>query len=197
MHKLGFDGIIAYLGGNFTMPLLENATSIGMGVVPVNFSRAPGWIPTAELGEQDATSSTAKLAALGVPTDGLVDWCDLEGAGADPTAYLNAWSNVVSSDGRLSGLYVGSGCVLSGPELYALPKFTRYWRSLSLVPEPACGFCMTQLYPTTTFAGVSVDVDFACKDFENRSATWIIRKDIPTAGSLPLPFRSGSVPPTA
>ena len=129
LHKLGFDGIIAYLGGNFTMPLLENAaTSIGMGVVPVNFSRAPGWIPTAELGEQDATSSTAKLAALGVPTDGLVDWCDLEGAGADPTAYLNAWSNAMSSRRKIgSGLYVGSGYVLSGPELYALPRFTRYW----------------------------------------------------------------------
>jgi len=63
--------------------------------------------------------------------------------------------------------------LLTAEQLYALPGFTRYWRSLSNVPEPQCGFVLNQVYPTTSFAGVSIDYDYAQLDYEARSATWL------------------------
>ena len=172
----GIDGVIAYLGGNLTQTLLGAALAAGLGVCPVNFSRGETWIPSAALGAQDAAASATRLDVLGVPVEGLVDWCDLEGCGADPTAYLHAWAAQLLGDkkGRLAGLYVGAGGLLSGAQLYALPGFTRYWRSLSRgIPEPQCGFCMSQLFPTTTFNGVGIDYDFADRDFEGRAPTWL------------------------
>ncbi len=171
----GIDGVVAYLGGNLTQTFLGAALAAGLGVCPVNFSRADPWIPTASLGTQDAAASASRLDALGVPVEGLVDWCDLEGCGADPTAYLHAWAAQLLSDkkGRLAGLYAGAGGLLSAAQLFALPGFTRYWRSLSNVPEPQCGFVLNQLYPTTTFQGVGIDYDFAQQDYAGRSATWL------------------------
>jgi hypothetical protein len=171
----GIEGVIAYLGGNLTQALLSECANQQIGVCPVNFSRGDPWTPTAALGTQDATNSVARLTALGVPTAGLVDWCDLEGAASDPTAYLNAWSTQLlsSKKGLIAGLYVGAGGLLTAEQLYALPGFTRYWRSLSNVPEPQCGFVLNQLYPTTSFAGVSIDYDFAQLDYEARSGTWL------------------------
>lgn len=174
LRAQGVEGVIAYLGGNLTPALLSACEVACIGVVPVNFSREPGWPPSVQLGESDAQNSVRRLSALGVPTEGLYDWCDLEGAGGDPTGYLNAWAAIVADGGRKAGLYVGAGGLLTGPELYALPGFTGYWRSLSRgIPEPQCGFMLSQLYPTTTCAGVEVDYDFACHDFEGRSATWL------------------------
>ena len=171
----GFDGMIAYLGGNLTQELISEAGNQKIGLCPVNFSRGDPWMPSAALGVADATASVARLTALGVPTAGLVDWCDLEGCGADPTAYLNAWSTQLLSykKGLIAGLYVGAGGLLNGDQLYALPGFTRYWRSLSNVPEPRCGFVMNQVYPTTSFAGVSIDYDYAQLDYNGRSASWL------------------------
>jgi hypothetical protein len=174
----GIDGICAYLGGNLTQALLSEAENQQLGVSPVNYSRVDPWTPTAALGISDATTSVARLTALKVPLVTLVDWCDLEGAASDPTAYLNAWSTQLLSykNGLIAGLYVGAGGLLNGEQLYALPGFTRYWRSLSNVPEPQCGFVLNQVYPTTSFAGVSVDYDYAQLDYNGRSATWLQAK---------------------
>lgn len=175
LKAAGVDGLIGYLGGCLTPALVAAAMANRLGIVPVNYSHEEGWIPSAALGEADAVKSTRLLAALGIPMVGLVDWCDLEGAGADPTAYLNSWSEIVAEEARLAGLYVGAGGLLSGPQLYGLPRFTRYWRSLSMgIPEPQCGFCLDQLYPSTVCAGLLVDYNFAQQDFEGRVATWVV-----------------------
>jgi hypothetical protein len=175
LKAAGNDGIFGYLGGNLTPALVEAALAVNLGVCPVNFSRGDPWTPSASLGAHDAQASTAALAALAVPTAGLVDWCDLEGVSSDPTDYLNAWSLVVATNGRLAGLYVAAGSLLTGAQLGALPRFTRYWRSLSNVPEPTPrGFCLVQLYPTSKSAGVEVDFDFAQQDYGGGSATWIV-----------------------
>ena len=168
------DGVIAYLGGNLTAELVAEAHAHGKGVVPVNFSRGEGWIPTADEGHGDAQRTLERLDALGMLLPGLDDWCDLEGAGADPTAYLNAWSTDVA--GKLvAGLYVGAGGLLTAAQLYALPHFTRYWHSLSRgIPEPLCGFVQAQLYPTTSINGLPVDMNFAQQDFRGRSASWVV-----------------------
>ena len=174
MGELGVRGVIAYLGGNLTPQLVGDCERAGFGVVPVNFSHAPGWIPSAQLGESDARNSTNHLSLLGIPTEGLYDWCDLEGAGGDPTTYLHAYSAIVADQGRKAGLYVGAGGLLSGAQLYALPGFTGYWRSQSRgIPEPQCGFVLDQLYPSVKCAGTLVDYDYAQQDFEGRSATWV------------------------
>ena len=168
------DGIIAYLGGNLTAELVAEAHAHGKGVVPVNFSRGDGWLPTADMGHADASTTLERLDKLGLLLPGLVDWCDLEGAGADPTGYLDAWAGDVFAK-LVAGLYVGAGALLTAAQLYALPHFTRYWHSLSRgIPEPQCGFVLAQLYPSTTLNGLGVDYDFAQQDFRGRAATWVL-----------------------
>lgn len=175
MHDAGADGVMGYLGVNLTPDAVANAHALGMGILPVNESRREGWQPSATLGEADAVASTRRMAALGIPTGGLHDWCDLEGCGGDPTDYCNAWSHVVDDGGRLSGLYVGAGDILSGHQLYALPGFTGYMRSCSRVPEPDCGWMLMQLYqPNLMRGGVQVDISVACADWKGRQATWVV-----------------------
>jgi len=175
MKRLGIDGVIAYLGGNLTPELLSDCHTVGMGVVPVNFSHKEGWIPSTQLGQADAEASIRHLSTLACPTEGLYDWCDLEGAGGDPTGYLRAWGSITADQGRKAGLYVGAGGLLTGPQLYSLPDFTGYWRSLSRgIPEPQCGYLLSQLYRSAYCAGTLVDYDYAQEDFEGRSATWLV-----------------------
>jgi len=175
MREAGVEGVIAYLGGNLTPTLLEDAQQAKVGVVPVNFSRAEQWQPSAQLGQADAARSVRLLQALGVPLEGLYDWCDLEGCGSDPTGYLHGYAPIILSAGAKAGLYVGAGGLLSGTQLYALPGFTGYWRSQSRgIPEPQCGFVLSQLYPSVHCAGTLVDYDYAQHDFQGRSATWLV-----------------------
>lgn len=175
LKAAGVDGLIAYLGGNLTAELLSAAHGEGMGVVPVNFSRGVGWVPSPGEGQVDAKTTLNRLFALAIPLVGLVDWCDLEGCGADPTGYLDEWGMVVEAEQVIAGLYLGSGCLLTPAQAYALPHFHRYWHALSRgIPEPACGFVLGQLFPTTACAGVSVDFDFAQHDFQGRTATWVV-----------------------
>ena len=173
----GIDGVIAYLGHNLTAALVDACAAAHMGLVPVNVSRGEGWIPTAALGTADARASVAALTALGVPVAGLDDWCDVEGCGADPTAYARAWCAelVVGGDGRRPKAYVGAGALLGGHAWYALP-FVGYWHSCSAqIPEPDCGFQLDQIYPPNQMCGsVQIDYNFARRDFHGRAPTWLI-----------------------
>jgi hypothetical protein len=172
----GAEGVIAYLGGNLTAQAVANCFGMNLGLVPVNYSRADGWIPTADLGTEDARKSVASLSALGLPMLGLDDWCDVEGCGADPTAYCEAWWNIVAHDGagRNGKMYVGAGTLLGGPQLYDLP-FTGYWRSGSQVSEPGCGVQMVQLFPfdRQLSSGIQVDWNVTQWDKKNRAPNWI------------------------
>jgi hypothetical protein len=175
LKEAGADGVIAYLGGNLTAEALADAHGLGLGVCPVNYSRAQGWTPSATLGEGDATTSLLRLTKLGIPTEGLVDACDLEEPGAgDLDGYVQAWCHVVGDQGRLAGAYVGAGLGRTGAQIYGWP-FTRYWRSCSIVPEPGCSWSMIQLYPPNQMrGGLQVDIDVACHDFRGRAWTWLV-----------------------
>lgn len=176
LRAAGVGGVIAYLGGNLNPLLLAAARAAGLGVVPVNFSRAAGWIPSADEGVLDSARSAANLRSLGAPTKGLSDWCDLEGCAADPSAYGRAWADLANSDGsgRIPSLYVGAGALLTGRQLYLLP-FRGYWHSMSsAIPEPDCGFQMVQVFPTVSAAGVAVDFNISQHDFRSRAPTWWI-----------------------
>ena len=157
-----------------------------MGVVPVNFSHPAGWMPTATLGAQDGAASLSALKALGVPLVGLNDSIDIEGCGADPTLYIDAYVQSIdaSGSGLVGGEYVGAGGLLNAQQLYALPGIHAYWHSCSQgIPEPECGFVMVQLPPPNVIVPgttVPVDYDFACRDFRGRAPTWLV----PASSSL-------------
>lgn len=177
---VGADGVIAYLGLNLTKDVCANAFALGLGVVPVSPSRADGWIPTADLGVQDGATVLRQLQELaatvagGLPLQGMVDWADVEGCGADPTSYIDSRSSTILAPKLLeAGMYVGAGALLSAKALYALPQVTRYWRSCSDVPEPLCAWCLEQCRPgNLKRAGTLVDINFAETDLRGRSATW-------------------------
>jgi hypothetical protein len=186
----GVDGLFVYLGSPNIGQRVQWALGAGLGVKPVCYSQKSGWTPSADLGAQRGAKAVSDAHAAAFP-QGIDIYCDLEGSGGDvaaTTAYLNAWARQVVDAGFIAGLYVGADQPLNGSQLYALAEFHRYWRSFSSgVPDPACGFCLVQLYPTTAISGIPVDFDFAQNDYQGRSALWLI--DAPAmAGAIPVPF---------
>ena len=112
--------------------------------------------------------AAAALRTLGIPP-GVTAWLDVEGVtlSTDATiAAVDTWALAIIQAGYQPGIYVGASSGLTGAELYDL-SVVRYWRSASLVPEPSCGYCLTQGL-TTTIAGVQVDVDYVLPDHERR-----------------------------
>ena len=166
--------VVRYLGG-ITGDEANAILGAGLGLQLVTYSGAVGWMPSAELGESQGQEDLVHLGALGVPAGALV-WIDLEGAGADPTSWVNARSEKLVEKGYVVGLYVGAGCVLDGEKLYALPYVTRYWRAFNAgIPEPQCGFCQWQLFPPNqSVQGVEVDFDFSGEDYEGRKALMLV-----------------------
>jgi hypothetical protein len=168
LKAAGMSFAIRYLG-SVTSGELDIILNAGLLFMPVTFSRSPGWVPTTGMGIVDGKKDVEHLTQAGIPT-GVSVWIDLEGVNG-PANMVSEWVNdragVLSSAGYIPGLYVGSGCVLNADQLYAL-RVTHYWKSLSMAPEPHCGFCMIQLYKTTTVAGVEVDCDVICHDYKDR-----------------------------
>jgi hypothetical protein len=173
LRAAGMRFAVRYLG-SLKGDEVSSILKAGLALMPVTYSRASGWTPTGELGQEDGSSAVADAKAAGFPA-GVTVWCDLEGcAGTVETtsAYVNAWAGVVRDAGFDPGLYVGSGQALDGAQLYAL-AVDRYWRSFSQVPDPTCGWSMIQLYKTVTVAGTSVDVDVIQYDYRARLPNWL------------------------
>ena len=178
LKTAGIDGMIRYWE-SLASAEVTDILAAGMGLCVVGYSRQPGWVPSATLGAVDAQAEIMRCRALfGASLQDMILWCDLEGcAGPAPVtaAYLDAFGAEVTAAGALAGVYVGATPGgLDGPGLYAVPTISRYWRSQSFVPEPTCGYCLTQLYPTTSRGGVSVDLDFAGSDYHGRVANWLV-----------------------
>lgn len=170
LKAAGMTFAIRYLG-SVTAAELTAILQAGLLFMPVTFSRAAGWVPTAEMGTEDGTTDVQHLTDVGIPK-GCTVWIDLEGCAGNAVvvaAWVNARAAVIKAAGFDVGLYVGSGDVLNGQQLYALAQVDRYWRSLSSVPTPdTCGFSMLQLWKTITLAGTSVDVNCIQYDYMNR-----------------------------
>lgn len=169
--------VVRYLGG---LDKAELATILdsGLALMPVVYSRKPGWTPTEVMGTDDGKHALTRIGLLGLPV-GCTVWLDLEGCAGSPVdtaSWVNAWAKVVQDAGYEAGLYVGAQPGgLDAEDLYDL-KVTRYWRSCSRVPEPAkCGFCMFQLYPPNLkLDSLLVDIDVISKDFRDRLPHWVV-----------------------
>ena len=166
------DFVVQYLGSVNAAGLQEIAQS-GLAVMVVTY--ADVWNPE---------STVAELKAIDYPA-GCTVWLDVEGVNATfgsstLISNVNTWAAAVSAAGWQPGLYVGANALLTSSELTAL-AVVRYWRGMSRIvdrngalAEPASGFCCTQLYPTQTIAGVSVDVDVIGQDWQGRLPTWCV-----------------------
>lgn len=188
--SMGFDSVTAMdavrapalkaAGLNFSVRYLGSVTPAEVQIIldagllfsPVTYSRSPGWLPTSEMGISDGAQDVAHLQALGLP-QGCTVWIDLEGVSLtatlqDLTDWINNRSLAIKNAGFDVGLYVGASDILDSAQLYALPYINRYWRSLSEVPSPTCGFAMMQLYKSVIIANTLVDVDVIQYDFQDR-----------------------------
>ena len=149
----------------------------GLALMPVQHVRAAGWSPDQDLGQQDGREAVSLAQTIGFPA-GVNVWCDLEEVNTsskmrDVLDYCRAWYRAVGASGYLPGLYIGTGTLLTGQQLFDLP-FRHYWRSSSSVPElPKRGYQLIQFSPTIQLNGISVDLDVALPDNRGDSARWI------------------------
>jgi hypothetical protein len=168
-------GSIRYLG-SLTQTERDIILTAGLGLDVVTYSRSPGWAPSPGLGQSDGVTDLHHLSDAGIPT-GVTVWIDLEGCHGDEKGaadWVDERSGVLANAGYEVGVYVGYDQPLDGGLLYALPQVTRYWKSLSKVPEPTCGWSLIQLYKSVTIAGVWVDVDVIQYDYQSRVPTVLV-----------------------
>jgi len=173
LRSAGIGFVFRYLGA-LTAGERDIILTSGLGLGLVTYSDAPGWVPTAEKGAAYAVTDRQHLVAVGAPTGATV-MVDLEGVASsaspdDVAAFVNARSKPLGDAGFVPGLYVGYGGGLTAEQLYALPYTRHYWRSLSRVPEPSCGWVLMQASPgDIVVAGTEIDVDYPQRDFEGRA----------------------------
>jgi len=157
----------------------------GLGIVPVTYSRAPGWQPSQNEGSVDGQQDVLKLQSLDCPA-GVTVFTDLEGvdlklASQNTSDWANARAAAQRAAGFDPGLYVGADQPLNGSQLDAL-IVDRYWQGLSrltapggplgFVLEPIGGWNLRQLPRTMTLAGIAVDVNASSYDYRGRLITW-------------------------
>lgn len=169
LRAAGLDYVVRYLGG-LSPGELAVILDAGLGCQLVTYGRVGP--RSAAMGAQDGAADLAHLRSLGIPA-GMLAWVDLEaahGAAADVAAWLDARSSAIVQAGYVAGLYVGDSCILDGPQLYARPHVTRYWRAFnSWIPVPQCEWSQIQhAPPNQILAGVQVDRDTAQADLDGR-----------------------------
>lgn len=177
----GLDFAIRYLG-SVTSDEIDAILAAGLAFMPVTFGMKHGTPLTAALGSSYGATTVRQAQAAGIPK-GATIWLDLEdctGTDAEVEAFVNAWCDPTGAAGYICGLYVGAGAILSSAQLYAL-HVTRYWQSLSKevdqrgqLAEPACGWCMIQLYPSVHVAGLFADGDVIQRDYRGRVPSWVV-----------------------
>lgn len=177
----GMDFAVRYLG-SLSEAETDTILASGLALMPVTYGLRHGTIPSAALGTSFGNASVKNAQAAGIPV-GVSVWLDLEdsaGTSDQVVAFVTAWCAPMIAAGYMPCLYVGAGAILTGPELYALPV-VRYWQSLSKevdrrgqIAEPNCGWCMVQLYPSTTIGGTFVDVDVVQSDYRGRLPAWAV-----------------------
>jgi hypothetical protein len=147
--------------------------------MPVQFARTSGW--SAESGRADGAAAARNAIAAGIPSATTL-WCDLEGgipSAHIAVAYANGWHDAARAAGiEEPGIYVGAGVPLSERELYQELAFSRYWRSLSQVPNvDVRGYQMLQLFPDDQVVeGVQIDVDVIQSDYLGGRPRWARRQ---------------------
>lgn len=170
----GACALVGYLGA-MNCNRLNCVLEAGLGFMPVTFGGEY---------EDGAQDELAQLKALGIPP-GVTVWLDLEGRKAWDTeaskliGLIESWAAPIAAAGYVAGLYCGVPQPLTSRQLYKLSGITRYWkgqgrqvdRPTGAIAEPDCGFCMTQMYPSVTWAGVLVDANMVGQDYRGRLPT--------------------------
>ncbi len=173
----GVDGLAGYLGA-MNAARLNYLMSAGLGYTPVTFGNV--------LTHQTPGTGSVKLCqALALP-HGIHVWLDLEGTDVFNTApsiligKVNDWANCIEDAGYIPVLYVGVPQPLTSDELWKL-HVRGYWRGqgsirdrANALAEPACGWMMTQAWPSHNRAGVWVDDNQAGWDYRKRGLIWVI-----------------------
>jgi hypothetical protein len=185
LKRAGLEFVVRYISlgsespGDLSVAETKAILSSGLALMAVQHVREPGWLPSQALGAQDGSHAAGNAVAAGIPA-GVSVWLDLEGVLSTSTpqgviAYCNAWNAAVKSAGYSTGVYVGAACGLDGDALYNSLSFTAYWRSQSQVPNVTTrGYCMIQLYPSETVAGVAVDYDVVQQDYLGGLPRWVV-----------------------
>jgi hypothetical protein len=180
------------LSNDFCCRYLSSITPAELATI---LSSGLAFIPFTYADQFDGATTVAQLKALGIPTGATV-FLDVEGIGPGITptqliTKINAWADTVMAAGFIAGLYVGANAQLTSAEVYAL-HVTRYAKSLSRLMdrfgnlvEPDCGWCFIQLYPSTTWAGIGVDLDFIQSDYQGRFPTWVVASPPSSVSTLP------------
>jgi len=147
----------------------------GLALMAVQHVRYEGWTPSGSQGTSDGVQAATSAMAAGLPP-GVTLWCDLEGVKGDAQStedHVNGWAQSVRHAGYDCGLYVGAGQPLNGDQLFKDLIVSRYWRSQSQVPNVSeRGYCMLQLFPSTTVVGVNVDINVIQGDYMNGLPRW-------------------------
>jgi hypothetical protein len=165
LKKSGVDFVGQYLG-RVTPASVACLLEAGLAFTPITYADI-----------FDPNDGLEVLKLLGAPS-GCTVWLDVESVTTLTVAELqqkiNAWASALAGAGYQPGVYVGCLSLLTSAELYAL-KVVRYWKSQSCVRarfnnlvEPTCGWCMYQLYPSVSWAGVWSDVNFVQQDHKGR-----------------------------
>lgn len=175
LKAAGVDFAVRYLG-SVTADELEGILSAGLAFMPVTYGNA-----------FDGPTTVARCRAIGLPA-GCTVWLDVEGKAAwemDPATLIgkiNAWADAVNAAGFIPGMYAGAPQPLTSKELYNL-HVSRYWhgqgrcvdRTGALAEPSGCGWCMWQMFPSVTLAGVNVDMNVIGQDYESRVPTWAVK----------------------
>lgn len=178
----GAKGLIRYVGlgtqpgaEDIDAAELEEAMSLGLGVMLVQHVRFEGWHPSSLMGETDGIVACRHAKAAGY-LEGASLWNDLEGilgTAGETIDYANAKFAEVQKQGFLQGEYVGFQVPLDGHALFHGLRSKAYWRSLSQVPEVETrGYCMLQM-GGIVLGGVEYDLDFHQSDKLGGRAMWM------------------------
>jgi hypothetical protein len=170
LKKAGVDGVALYLGVASKV-LVDACLAAGLLVMGVTLAA-----------RYDGKAAVRQAKAWGLPA-GVTLFLDLEGKAAHETppgemiAKINTWANDVAAAGYVPGLYVGVPQPLTSSEIYQLRVY-RYWQGQgstrdrnNALAEPSCGWCMTQMWPSQTAAGVLLDWNMVGQDYKTRVPT--------------------------
>jgi hypothetical protein len=165
----GFTWVGRYLE-NLTVAERDSIFGAGLGIALLTQATTDVAL-SAATGAQQGRAEVLRALKLAVPPSVHITG-DNEAAfpGSDVPAHSDAFVSAVRAGGYDGAMYVGAPQTLDAAQLYACLA-DRYWRAGSLVPEPACGWCIIQLSPLdrTMFGGQRVDVDVTCLDFRGRA----------------------------
>ena len=177
----GILGVWRYLSG-LTIGELNVILDSGLELYFLNYSGAPGWVPSAAEGKLDAERDISLLHQLAIPTGPHVVF-DLEGPGGTAdlvNAHIIAHGTDILKAQYSPALYLGEAPRITSSQASKAPS-RLYWHGCSMpvldesgvAIEPWCGYSVEQGNPfdvvlTDGVTNVTIDYDYVRKDNRGR-----------------------------